>query len=118
VLYCDDICIALKNDIGRYKIKKVTLFNIKEAFSELGLCELKIRKSKDIIISMKCPICGEYHSYSFYIKDLFRRDMIIGGCELTGIPVFYIGKEKAVMERVTRFIEFSQKAYALIGAKC
>ncbi|MPN27628.1 hypothetical protein SDC9_175062 [bioreactor metagenome] len=40
--------------------------------------------------------------------------MVIGGCEKTGLPIFFIGKIDKVEEQVNKYRETRKEIYAMI----
>lgn len=108
-----NVCIALKNDFGGYNIKNVSLFNIKKIETVFTDFKVVINKNKEVIITLKCPICHNYHTYRYNINELFKREMSIGGCEVLGMPVFFIGDYNKITQQVNKFIEINNKMYAM-----
>lgn len=76
--------------------------------------EVKNIENKQIFFKMKCPLCGKIHRYSYNIKEFFKRQMIVCGCECFGIPLFYIGNKEKVRERVTKHNELKEKMYMMM----
>jgi hypothetical protein len=106
--------IAVKDACGQYEIKEFSLFKIDKLNEGLDRLHIKFNKTKEMKIKIECPICGEYHSYSYNIGELVKRDVIIGGCESIGYPLFYIGNKNNVEWHINRFNEINKQVYAMI----
>jgi hypothetical protein len=117
MLYNTDICLAVKNEQGRYIIRKFTVFELDNIFSSIPSFKLKTRKQKEIVFSVKCSLCGENHEYNFRTNEFLKRDMLAGGCETTGMPLFFIGKYERVNAHTQKHNEICSKFYAITGAK-
>ena len=105
------ISIAVKDNAGKYEISEVSLFQL-NGFSINSLC-FEVTKN-NITLRCNCPFCDEIHSYNYEVKKMLNRNLIVGGCESIGIPVFYIGKSIKVSQMVSRYNEVNEKIYAMI----
>lgn len=106
--------IAFKNYFGQYEIKKFSLFQLEKVCEEFANFKICFMKNKEILINVKCPICNEIHNYSYSIDELFKRELLVGGCEIMGTPLFYIGNKKNVEEHALKYNEINKKIYAMI----
>lgn len=106
--------IAFKNYFGQYEIKEFSLFRLEKVYEGFTHLKINIIKNKEILISMKCPICDEIHTYNYNIDELLKRELLVGGCEIMGTPLFYIGSKKNVEEYVLKYNEINKKIYAMI----
>lgn len=106
--------IALKNNEGEYDIKSISIFRTNNFNVSFSLAHSKFKNSKDIIMKVKCPLCGNYHSYKFPITDFFKRELIVGGCELIGMPLFYIGNKNKIEEKINKINKIEKKVCAYI----
>ncbi|MDP4177269.1 MAG: hypothetical protein Q8900_02880 [Bacillota bacterium] len=113
MVFNSNVCIALKNDFGGYDIKNISLFDIKKIETIFTNFKIVINKNKEVVITLKCPICYNYHTYRYNINELFNREMNIGGCDVLGMPVFFIGDYNKIIEKVNKFIEVNSKMYAM-----
>jgi hypothetical protein len=114
ILVCNtDICIAYKNKLGVYKIKNISLFNLNNIVEILPVESFR-KQGREISFSIKCPICDEKHSYSYCIGDVLKRQMIIGGCEITSKPVFIFGNTIKVLGFIEKYNEVNRKIYAML----
>ena len=105
---------AIKNPFGKYELIDFSLFNIcKINEYELGLKINKINKW-NIEITIKCNICNNIHKYNYNIDEFLKREIIVGGCEILGIPLFYIGNKSTVEERVYKQNKIFDKIYMLV----
>lgn len=109
-----NLCIAVKNELGQYETKNLTIFEINNIHEKYKNIELIENKNKEVKFKIKCPICNKYHYYNYSILSLMKNEMVIGGCELLGIPVFFIGNNEKVNERVNKYREINKKIYAMI----
>lgn len=108
------ISFALKDVYGQYKIKEIFIFEIEEINKSFPYMQINSRGNKELSFSMKCPLCTETHIFKYNINEFFKREVVIGGCETLGIPLFYIGNQHKVHERIKRFNEFKSATYAMI----
>jgi len=108
------ISIALRSRYGSYDIKEFSIFQLMtlKEFSQ-GL-KIKTSKNKDVVLSIKCPLCGKCHDYKYSAFELIDREVIIGGCEELGIPVLFVGKSFKVEERIDRYKQINTKILAMI----
>ena len=114
-LLCNtDVSIAFKNVCGQYDIEQFSLFEVEKINRRFTSLEVKINRNKEIHFKVKCPLCGEYHHYNYNIGEFVKRDMIIGGCEALGVPLYYIGEKENVEKRIKRYREISEELYAMI----
>ena len=114
MLFNMDIAMAFKNMKGQYEIEKFSLFEIEKINKKFPSHEMKINKNKEVIIKVSCPLCGEKHYYKYNLSELLKREMTIGGCEILGIPVFYIGGKEKIEQRVNKYIEINKQLFEMI----
>jgi len=105
--------IAVKNDQGGYDIKNISIFDVNVLNVCFSLTHSK-KCSKNIIIKVKCPLCGNFHSYKYGTADFLKRDLIVGGCELIGMPLFYLGNKIKVEQKVDKYNKIEKKVCAYI----
>lgn len=106
--------MALKNSKGEYKIEELTIFEIENMNARFPSLKVELHKRNEILIKVKCSLCGEYHFYNYNINELLKRNMVIGGCEQLGLPIFLIGKNQKVIEKVNEHRKTIKKIYAMI----
>lgn len=106
--------IALKNQNGAYDIKNISIFSTEDFNVCFSLTHSRGSKGKKVIIKIKCPLCGNYHSYVYSISDFLKRDLIVGGCEFIGMPLFYLGDQCRVEEKIYKISKCEKKIYAYI----
>ena len=109
-----EISFALKNTSGQYDIKEFSLFEMDKVKKEFPSIQMYLNRNKEFSFKLRCPLCGEHHSYNYNLNEFFKRDMVIGGCERLGMPLFFIGNQRKVHQRIKRFNEVSRKACAMI----
>lgn len=113
MLFNTKMCAAFKNISGKYDIKDFSIFEISRLNHNFTSVEAKVNK-KNIIIRLRCPVCGEIHSYNYTINDFVRREIIVGGCHNFGIPLFYIGNDEKVRQHVNKYNEIFKQIYTML----
>jgi len=68
LIFDTNIAIALKNSNGEYKIEELTIFQIESMNARFSSLNVEIYKTNEIVIKVKCPLCGEVHSYHYNIN--------------------------------------------------
>lgn len=114
MIYNTELKIAVKNCAGRYCSKDTSIFELTNVTEHIPSLYIAINRQREIVVKVKCPICGEEHKYTYNIKDLLKRQMSIGGCEITGEPVCFIGKALKVSKFISKYDMISEKIYAMI----
>ncbi|HEY8890937.1 MAG TPA: hypothetical protein VIM70_11845 [Clostridium sp.] len=114
MIFDTNIAMALKNSSGQYKVYELTIFEMKNMKTRFPSLNVKVDKGNEILIKLKCPLCGENHFYYYKINELLKRNMVIGGCEQLALPIFLIGKNKKVIEKVNEYRQTIEKIYAMI----
>lgn len=114
MLINSSISFALKDPYGQYEIKEISIFEIENVNKPFPNMEINSKRNKELCFTMKCPLCTEKHSFKYNINEFFKREVVIGGCETFGIPLFYIGNHRKVHERIKKFNEFKNASYAMI----
>jgi hypothetical protein len=114
MLFNTDMSIALKNFYGHYDINRFSLFETNKINENFTSLKVKVQNNREIILKVKCPLCGNYHCYRYSINEFVKRKLIIGGCEALGEPLFYIGNYDKVNEKVNQFKSTNKKMYAMI----
>jgi hypothetical protein len=109
-----EVSFALKNTSGQYEIKEFSLFEMDKVKKDFPSIEMYLNKNKEFSFKLRCPLCGEHHSYSYNLNEFLKRDMVIGGCESLGMPLFFIGNQRKVHQRIKGFNEASRKICATI----
>lgn len=112
MLFDTKMCAAFKNISGKYDIKDFSIFEINKLNRNFTSVEAKANK-KTIVIKLRCPVCGEIHSYNYTVNDFVRREIIVGGCENFGIPLFYIGNDEKVRQHANKYNEICRQVYAM-----
>lgn len=94
------IAVALKDSEGEYKIEELTIFEMESMNTRFASLSVELNKGNEIVIKVKCPLCSDYHFFHYNINELLKRNMVIGGCEQLALPIFFIGKNVKVIEKV------------------
>ena len=94
MIFDTNIAMALKNSNGQYKVEELTIFEIESMNTKFPSLNVELHKGNEILIKVKCSLCGEYHFYHYNINELLKRNMVIGGCEQLALPIFFIGKNR------------------------
>ncbi|MCY6355503.1 hypothetical protein [Clostridium sp. ZS2-4] len=108
------ISVAFKNYSGQYDLKKISIFEIVDMSKYFDVVDTVYTNNKEIEVKVKCPICREYHYYTYKINELIKGAMVIGGCEKVGSPIFFIGKTEKVEEKINKYMEVNKKIYAML----
>lgn len=114
LLFNKDMSIAYKDYNCQYNVLDFSLFEIEKVNNKCSSLDIKLLRNKEIFIKVKCPICAQCHSYSYNIADFVKREMIIGGCEVFGLPLFLIGNSDSVKQIIDKYREANNKMYAMI----
>jgi hypothetical protein len=114
VLINSNISFALKDACGQYEIKEISIFEIEKVKKFFPYVEINSKRNKELCFTMKCPLCSEVHLFKYNINEFFKREVVIGGCETLGIPLFYIGNHCKVHERIKKFNDLKNDIYAMI----
>ncbi len=114
MLYNFVIRLAVKDLSNCYKSYDLSIFKLKSISDYLPNINVTITKAKRILVRYNCPICGEEHEISYNIKDLIRKQLIIGGCDITGSPVYFIGQPIKVSKYISKYNEINSKIYAML----
>ncbi|NEZ47412.1 hypothetical protein FDF74_09420 [Clostridium niameyense] len=109
-----ELAIAIKNEFCEYDIVDFSLFNISKINYSNTLLKITKHKFNNIYFNVKCPLCGNIHKYNYNIVEFLKRDMIVGGCEVLGSPLFYIGKKEMVEKRANKYNEISRSLYMMM----
>lgn len=108
-----NISIALKDFNGCYVLQKFSIFETNElnkSFSSLGV-EIY---DKTLCFKVKCSLCGKYHYYKYNINELIKKGLTVGGCEVLGLPLFYIGRYEKVNQIVSRHNNINKQICAML----
>ncbi|MHC1720228.1 MAG: hypothetical protein AB9844_06025 [Clostridiaceae bacterium] len=107
-----DRAIALKNNKGTYDISTISFFRGEEADVSISITRQKFKSGSNLTLKIRCPLCGVIHSYKYGLRDFFVRQLLVGGCEFTGMPLFYIGYAEKVQEKISRIKKIEKKICA------
>lgn len=108
-----DISIALKNFYGQYDINRFSLFERNKINRNFISLQVKVNNN-GIMLKLRCPLCGKYHYYRYSLNEFIKKSLIVGGCEVLGMPLFYVGSYDKVKQRVRRHNQINKKLYAMI----
>lgn len=114
MLYNTELKIAVKDMESRYNMVDTSIFELKSAGKSLPDFQVELMKSKEIQVEVKCPICGERHETRYGVRELLRKQLIIGGCELTGTPIYFLGKPIKISKYINKYNEINNKIYAML----
>ena len=114
MIFDTNIAVALKNCNGEYKIEQLTIFEMESMNTRFASLSVGMSKGNEVVIKVKCPLCGDYHLYHYSINELLKRNMVIGGCEQLALPIFFIGKNLKVIEKVNEHKRTIEKIRAMI----
>ncbi|MDP4088937.1 MAG: hypothetical protein Q8930_06660 [Bacillota bacterium] len=114
MLYNTELKIAVKDTDSRYNTMDISIFELANSVEHLPNFQSSITRSKEVSVKVKCPICGECHENRYKLNDLIKKQMIIGGCESTGIPIYFVGKPLKVTKYISRYNEINSAVYAML----
>jgi hypothetical protein len=114
MLYNTELKIAVKDMESRYNMVDTSIFEIESTSKHLPNFQSKLLRSKEIQVKIKCPICVEYHETKYGIRELLKKQLVIGGCELTGTPVYFLGKPMKISKYISKYNEVNNKIYAML----
>lgn len=106
--------IAVKNSYDRYDIEFFSLFELSKVNETFTFLKIKVQNNKEILIKISCPLCGNYHYYRYTINEFLKRKLSIGGCEVLGVPLFYIGDKDEVSKKVNKHNGIGKRICATI----
>ncbi|KEH97647.1 hypothetical protein [Clostridium massiliodielmoense] len=109
-----EITIALKNPIGQYDMRRVSIFKINNIGNIFKFLEVIEVSKKQIGFRIQCPICGEYHYYTYKSMSFIKGSMTICGCEKLGDPIFFIGQKEKVEDKINKYREVNENIYEMI----
>jgi len=114
LIFDTNIAMAIKDSKGQYKVEELTIFEIENMKSRFPCLNIELHSGNEILIEIVCSLCGEHHSYHYNINELLKTNMVIGGCEQLALPIFFIGKNEKVIEKVNEHRQVIEKIYAMI----
>ncbi len=114
MLYNTELKIAVKDIDNRYNSVDISIFELDSSRKHLPNFQSKIIKAKEIRVKVKCPICGECHESKYGLSDLIKKQMLIGGCEITGTPIYFVGTPLKVNKYINKYNEINNKIYAML----
>lgn len=114
LLFDSEMSIGYKDFYGQYKISRFSLFELEKINNESSSLEIKLLKSKELSIKYKCPFCGNNHNFSYTISDFVKREIVAGGCENLGLPLFFIGNSANIEQIVEKYKKVGDKLYAML----
>lgn len=109
-----NITIALKNHMAKYEIGEVSIFKLSSLKYEFKSIKNISIENKQVYLEIMCPLCGENHKYEYNIQEVLNSKLIVGGCKEIYIPLFYIGDQDKVLEKVKIFNITNSTIYALL----
>lgn len=108
------ISIAVKNFYDQYDVGSFSLFELNRVNESFTSLRVKLQNNKEILLRVSCPVCGNSHYYRYSINEFMKKKLTVGGCEVLGIPLFYIGNEDEVRKKVSKHNGINKKVYAMI----
>ncbi len=115
MIYNTEVVIGFKTENNNIIVERGTIFQLCDLIQGYHAKNIIFnKKSKEIFIKLKCSFCGEVHCYVYRVQELLSKDIVIGGCEKTGNPILFIGKEKAVSNVIEKYKEVEMKVYSMI----
>ncbi|MCC9293683.1 hypothetical protein ACFHWD_05045 [Clostridium sp. MT-14] len=109
-----NISVAARNSEGKYDIKNFSVFDVNKINESFTSLKISLVNNKILLLSVQCELCGNIHYFRYNINYLVRKDIIIGGCEILGFPILYIGNYNVIKNKILKYNEIKEKIYALI----
>jgi hypothetical protein len=104
--------VALKNNNGGYDISGISVFKEGGLNVSYTITLSKSKTGRSVTMKARCPLCGAVHSYRYSLHEFCLRTLIVGGCEFTGLPLFYLGEKARVQEKISRTSKIEKKICA------
>ena len=109
-----DFAIAFRSIYGNYDFNEVSLFNLEKISGLVDGLQIYIYDNKEIVLKTECPICGKNHEFKYSMVEAMSKSVIIGGCEEVGTPIFYLGKNSKVQQRIKKYNQINTEIIAMI----
>lgn len=109
-----EISIALKNYCGQFDLINFSIFEIGKINYRFEPLKVHLVKHNVLLFKIKCPVCGNNHYYRYSICEFLRREILIGGCEVYGTPLFYIGNNEKIIKKVNIYNKVNSRRYQII----
>ncbi|EDK35699.1 hypothetical protein [Clostridium kluyveri] len=106
--------IAIKTLEGNYILKNFSAFNLNKINENSTSLNVSFLNNKILSLKIKCIFCENTHYYKYSIGELIRKDMIIGGCDMLGLPILYIGNCKIIENEILKHNKVNTRIYAMI----
>lgn len=107
-----EVTVALKNNDGGYDVSSISVFKADGLNVSYTVARSKTKSGRSITLKVRCPLCGGTHTFKYSLHEFCVRSIIVGGCEFTGIPLFYAGDEARVREKISRISKIEKKICA------
>jgi len=104
--------VALKNNIGGYDVSGISVFKAGGSDVSYTVTRSKSKSGRSVTMKVRCPLCGGIHSYRYSLHEFCFRTLIVGGCEFTGLPLFYMGEKARIQEKISRISKIEKKICA------
>lgn len=97
---------------GKIKFHSISVFKLPPntrlgLFCDCGIAEmtLKLNDNKTVLMDIPCIACDINHTYTYGLKEILRRKVIILCCIDTGLELMFMGSEKDVKNVVAKYKE-------------
>ncbi|WP_368489528.1 hypothetical protein [Clostridium sp. BJN0013] len=107
-------CIVIKTPEGNHIVKNFSAFNLNKINENSTFLKVSFLNNKMVSLKVKCIFCENTHYYRYSIGDLIKKDMIIGGCDILGLPILYIGNCKMIEDEILKYTKVNTRIYAMI----
>lgn len=104
--------VAIKNNNGGYDVRGISVFKESGSNVSYTITRSKSKTGISVTMNVRCPLCGASHSYRYSLHEFCLRTLLVGGCEFTGLPVFYMGEKARVQEKISRISKIEKKMCA------
>ncbi|WP_333859662.1 hypothetical protein [Clostridium sp.] len=106
--------IAIKTLEGNYAFKSFSLFNLNKINKDFTSLDVSFLNNKILSLRVKCIFCESIHHYKYSIRELIRKGMIIGGCDVLGLPILYVGNCEIIEKEIVKYNKVNTRIYAMI----
>lgn len=108
-----EMVLASKGRDLSYNIQELNLFSLREKNQISKEVYINKKKNGDMVFSVFCNICEEYHLYNMPLKNLIKKNILVLGCNALGIPLIILGKKEDVENLVLHHNSVNYKLRAI-----
>lgn len=114
MIFETNMSIAIKTIERNYIIKNLSVFNLNKINENSTSLKVNFINNKILSLKVKCAFCENIHHYRYSVGELIRKDITIGGCEILGFPMLYIGDYKILEDEILKYSKVNTQIYAMV----